>query len=119
MVTAFGSQLILAREGSRGGVKYVTVNGSLMNNKGEKDAMVRTKEGHKCVMKMQVTDVVVQTVESIDQAKVFKAHAVRQGLCANLIDALKFLANQQEDGDGLIQNIVANLGEGSRASRKG
>ena len=28
-----------------------------MNNKGEKDVKVRTKEGHKCVMKMQVTDV--------------------------------------------------------------
>ena len=44
-------------KGSRGGVKYVTANGSLMNNKGEKDVKVRTKEGHKCVMKMQVTDV--------------------------------------------------------------
>ena len=42
---------------SRGGVKYVTANGSLMNNKGEKDVKVRTMEGHKCVMKMQVTDV--------------------------------------------------------------
>ena len=28
----------------------------------------------------------------------------------NLIDALKLLANQQEDGDGLKQNIVTNLG---------
>ena len=46
-----------------------------------------------------------------DQAKVFKAHAVPQGLCANLINALKLLANQQEDGDGLIQNIVTNLGK--------
>ena len=42
---------------SRGGVKYVTANGSVMNNKGEKDVKVRTKEGHKCVMKMQVIDV--------------------------------------------------------------
>ena len=56
----------------------------------------------------------VQTGESINQAKVFKAHAVPQGLCGNLIDALKLLANQQEDGDGLTQNIVTNLGEGSR-----
>ena len=32
------------------------------------------------------------------------------GLCANMINALKLLANQQEDGDGLIQNIVTNLG---------
>ena len=57
---------------------------------------------------------VVQTGESIDQAKVFKAHAVPQGLCANLINASKLLANQQEDGDGLILNIVTNLGKGSR-----
>ena len=35
-------------KGSRGGVKYVTANGSLMNNKGENDVKVRTKEGHKC-----------------------------------------------------------------------
>ena len=57
---------------------------------------------------------VVQTGESFEQAKVFKAHAVPQGLCANLVNALKLLANQQEDGDGLIQNIVTNLGMGSR-----
>ena len=44
----------------------------------------------------------------------FKAHAVLQGLCANSINALKLLANQQEDGDGLSQNIVKNLGKGSR-----
>ena len=57
---------------------------------------------------------VVQTGESVNQAKVFRAHAVPQGLCGNLINALKLLANQQEDGDGLIQNIVTNLGEESR-----
>ena len=57
---------------------------------------------------------VVQTGDSIVQAKVFKAHAVPQGLCANLITALKLLANQQEEGDGLLQNIVKDLGEGSR-----
>ena len=42
---------------------------------------------------------VVQTGESVNQAKVFRAHAVPQGLCGNLINALKLLANQ-EDGDG-------------------
>ena len=42
---------------------------------------------------------------------VFEAHAVPQGLCANLINALKLLANQQEDGEGLLQNIVKNLGQ--------
>ena len=57
---------------------------------------------------------VVQTGESVNQAKVFKAHAVPQGVCGNLINALKLLANQQEDGDGLTQNIVTNLCEVSR-----
>ena len=54
---------------------------------------------------------VVQTGESVNQAKVFKAHGVPPGFCGNLINALKLLANQQEDGDGLIQNIVTNLSE--------
>ena len=31
-----------------------------------------------------------------------------------MINALRLLANQQEDGDGLLQNIVTNLGKGSR-----
>ena len=43
-----------------------------------------------------------------------KRNAVPQGLCANLINALKLLATQHEDGDGLLHNIVTNLGEGSR-----
>ena len=53
-------------------------------------------------------------LESFEQALAFKAHAVPQGLCANLVNALKLLANQQEDWDGLLQNIVTNLGKGSR-----
>ena len=57
---------------------------------------------------------VEQTGDSIDQAKVFKAHAVPQGLCANLFNALKLLAKQQEDGDGLLLNIVKDLGKESR-----
>ena len=52
---------------------------------------------------------VVQTGESVNQAKVFKAHTVPQGLCGKSINAVKLLANKQEDGDGLIQNIVTNL----------
>ena len=39
---------------------------------------------------------VVQTGESVNQAKVFMVHAVPQGLGGNLISALKLLANQQE-----------------------
>ena len=57
---------------------------------------------------------VVQTGQSINQAKVFKVHAVHQGLCGNLINARRLLANQQEDGNGLIQNVVTNLGVKSR-----
>ena len=57
---------------------------------------------------------VVQTGDSVDQAKVFKAHPVPQGFCANFINALKLLANQEEDGDGLLQNIVRDLGTESR-----
>ena len=57
---------------------------------------------------------VVQTGDSIEQANVFKARAVPQCLCANLITALRLLANQQEYGDGLSQNIVKNLGLESR-----
>ena len=57
---------------------------------------------------------VVLTGESIDQAKVFKVRAVPQGLCGNLINALKLLANQKEDGNGLVRNIVTNFGDGSR-----
>ena len=37
---------------------------------------------------------VVQTGESVYEAKVFEAHAVPQGLCGNLVSALKLLANQ-------------------------
>ena len=63
---------------------------------------------------------VVQTGESVNQAKVFKAHAAPQGLCGNLINVLTLLANQQDDGDGLVQNIVTNLGEvGSKRLAEG
>ena len=62
-----------------------------------------------------------QTGGSANQAKVFREYAVRQGLCGKLVNALKLLANQQEDGDGLVQNIVTNLYEESRKglSRRG
>ena len=51
--------------------------------------------------------------KSVNQAKVFKAaHAAPQGQCGNLTNALKLLANQQEDGDGLTQNIVTKGSHG-------
>ena len=40
-----------------------------------------------------------------DEAKDFRAHAIPQGLCENLISELKLLANQQKDGDSPILNI--------------
>ena len=49
---------------------------------------------------------VVQLGTNEDEATVFRAHAVPQGLCGNLMNALTFLANQQKDGDSPIQNIV-------------
>ena len=33
-----------------------------------------------------------------DRAKVFNAHPAPLGLCDNLVNALKLLANQQKDG---------------------
>jgi hypothetical protein len=44
-------------QGSREGVRYVTANGETMPNKGEKHIQVKTNEGHKCMLNMQVTDV--------------------------------------------------------------
>ena len=56
----------------------------------------------------------IQTGAGASQAKVFKAHAAPQGLCENLINALKLLANQQRVGDSSIQSIVTGLCERSR-----
>ena len=44
----------------------------------------------------------------------FSAHAVPQGLCENLINALKLLANQPKDGDCPTQNTIMGLKEKSR-----
>ena len=55
---------------------------------------------------------VVQLDTNEDEATVFRAHAVPQGLCENLINALKLLVNQQRDGDS--PNIVTGLRERSR-----
>ena len=37
--------------------------------------------------------------------------------CANLINALKLLANEQEDGDGLLQNIVTSVRRAEKVSQ--
>ena len=58
----------------------------------------------------------VQLGVNANEAKVFKAFAAPQGLCENLINVLKLLANQQTDGDSPIQSIVSGL---QKRSRKG
>ena len=69
--------------------------------------------GEKCEWRAPNKLLVVQTSASASQAKVFKAHAVPQGLCENLINALKLLADQQKDGDSPIQSFVTGLCERS------
>ena len=49
---------------------------------------------------------VVQTGVRASQAEVFKAHPVPQGLCENVINALKLLTNQLRGGDCPVQSIV-------------
>ena len=43
----------------------------------------------------------VQFGVNANEAKVYKAHATPLGLCDNLINAFKLLANQRKDGDSL------------------
>ena len=56
----------------------------------------------------------VQIGANADTANVSKAHAAPLGLCDNLVNALKLLANQQKDGDSPIQSIVTCLHERRR-----
>ena len=57
---------------------------------------------------------VVHFGTNANEAKVLNAYAVPQGLCGNLINALKLLANWQNDGDSPIQSIVTGLHERTR-----
>ena len=56
---------------------------------------------------------VVQIGANADRAKVFKAHAAPLGLCDNLINEPKLLANHQKDDDSPIQSIMTGLCERS------
>ena len=56
----------------------------------------------------------VQVCVNANEAKVFNAHATPLGLCDNLINMLKLLANQQKDGDSPIQSIVTGLHDRNR-----
>ena len=62
---------------------------------------------------------VVRMCDSASQSKVFNAHAVPQGVCENLINALKRLANQHKDGDSPIQSIVTGICERRRTRHCG
>ena len=56
----------------------------------------------------------VQLGTNEDEATFFREHAAPQGLCENLINALKLLANQQTDGDSPIQRIATGVQERSK-----
>ena len=43
------------------------------------------------------------------EANVFRAHAAPQGGCDTLINELKLLANQQNDGDSPVKMLVQGL----------
>ena len=45
---------------------------------------------------------VIQDSTDRGEATVFGAHAAPQGVCNNLINALKLVANQQKDGDSPV-----------------
>ena len=62
---------------------------------------------------------VVQLGTNPNEAKVFKAHAAPQGLCDNLINALKLLANHPKDGDSPIRSFVTGLHERSTKGNHG
>ena len=49
---------------------------------------------------------VIQESTDPREAKVFQAHAAPQGVCDNLIHALKLLTNQQKDGDGPVGKLL-------------
>ena len=49
-----------------------------------------------------------------EEAKVFRAHPVQQGLCEHLINALKLLANEQTDHNSTIRSIVTGFMKKSR-----
>ena len=57
---------------------------------------------------------VVHLGPNANEAKVFEARAAPWGLCDNLVNAPKLLANQQKDGDSPIQSIVPGSHERSR-----
>ena len=56
----------------------------------------------------------IQLSADANEAKVFKADAAPLGLCDNLVNAQKLLANQQKNGDDPIESIATGLHDKSR-----
>ena len=54
-----------------------------------------------------------KTARTAEKQKVLRAHATPNGVCDNLINALKHLANLQKDGDGPVSMVVQGLREKS------
>ena len=47
-----------------------------------------------------------EILQTAEKQKVFRAHVAPQGVCDNLINAIKLLANQHQDGDGPVKVLV-------------
>ena len=58
---------------------------------------------------------IVQDSTDRSEAKVFRAHVPHKGVCENLMNADKFLANQQIKSDSLAEVPVQGLQERSRS----
>ena len=64
--------------------------------------------GGQCDWKAPNRVLVIQDGMNRRNAKAFRAHAAPQGICDNLINVLKLLANQQKDGDNLVRIVLEN-----------
>ena len=62
---------------------------------------------------------VIQDSTDRGEAKVFRARAAPQGVCNNLISALKLLANQQKDGDSPVEMVGTGLSREESAQDDG
>ena len=69
----------------------------------------------RCTLKgFKDTDVLDLVRDHSRDAEVFGAHAAPQGMCDNMVNALKLLANQQKDGDSPAEMVVPDLLDKSR-----
>ena len=99
-----------------GGRHLVGIDGTRTRQEQEEEALQLVVCGMWRQVRMESAqqDTGEQLSTNTNEAKVFKAHAAPHGLCENLINALKLLANQQTDGDSPIQSIVTGPHERTR-----